>query len=606
MKKIISIVVAAACGGLAWAEGEISLSLQAYSFRTRTFVETVQTAKRLGFKYIESYPGQRIGAGFEGTTDYHGMPPETLQKLKAFLAASGVELVSYGVTGAGSEEEWGKLTDFAKALGIRVIQIEAQANVAALDMAERAAERSGVDVALHNHTQPDGQPQAVLKELEGRGRHIGAGSDIGHWAATGIVPLDGVKLLKGRFLTLHMIDKSDLTAAGRLLPLGSGVCDIAGVLNELKAQGFRGFVTLEDEGDSPSFEEEVAASVRWFRAWEAGELAANGQLKVSALPALWRGFSADSTPDTWHIADPAEEQAALKKKLQTLEMLAIDPASRKGNAPGFANETAEKAFGADAKAKYCQPWTGKVFVSCALAKPEAAVLYTLGSSNDVPERDPSAWSLYGSDDEKDWVLLDHREHEVFVERFFLRGFRIDAPKTCRFYKLEITAHAGDVSVQFSRFALFGRSDAALQQKLAGLKQLEVDGASIKGNKPGYGSEQPEKAFGTNPDTKYCQIWDGKGFVSCALPQPGTAVFYTVGSSNDGPGRDPAAWTLYGSDDGENWTGLDSREDEDFLARKYRRGFEIKSPKQCKYYKLEITANHDNQDMQFSCFALFGK
>ena len=153
--------------------------------------------------------------------------------------------MSYGVTGAGSDEQWRKLMEFSKVLGIGVIQIEAGNDRANLDRAEKAADEFKIKVAIHNHTQAEGLPAAVLKQLEGRGKNIGAGSDIGHWMCANTRPLDGVRLLKGKFVSMHLVDVEAIAAnpSLRAVPYGAGAGEIAAVLDELKAQGYKGFVT---------------------------------------------------------------------------------------------------------------------------------------------------------------------------------------------------------------------------------------------------------------------------------------------------------------------------------------------------------------------------
>src|SRR3954452_14087356 len=61
------------------------LGTQAYSFRLFTLEEALNKADSIGIKYIEGFPGQTIGAGIEGTMDFHmpaGKRDSVLQLLK--------------------------------------------------------------------------------------------------------------------------------------------------------------------------------------------------------------------------------------------------------------------------------------------------------------------------------------------------------------------------------------------------------------------------------------------------------------------------------------------------------------------------------------------
>jgi len=273
MKK--AMIMTAVFGAVLGASAQdIKLALQAYTFRDRTFVKTVETAKRLGIKYIEMYPGQKLGGGMEGNTDFKKIKPETVKQLKKFIDDSGVKVVSYGVTGAGSEEQWGQMAKFAHVIGIKTIQIEMSADRKKFDLAEKMAEKYDLMIAIHNHRQEVGKPEGVLKQLEGRGPRIGAGSDIGHWMRAGVTPLDGVKLLKGRFVTMHLVDVEKIVTKGRSrdVPYGTGAGNLKGVMDELKSQGFKGYVTLEYEHQSPTLEQEVGECVVWFNKYQAGKL----------------------------------------------------------------------------------------------------------------------------------------------------------------------------------------------------------------------------------------------------------------------------------------------------------------------------------------------
>ncbi|MBX3257100.1 MAG: hypothetical protein KF862_23390 [Chitinophagaceae bacterium] len=47
------------------------LGVHAYTFYRFTLFEALEKADRCGLKYIEIFPGQVIGGGIDGTTDYH-------------------------------------------------------------------------------------------------------------------------------------------------------------------------------------------------------------------------------------------------------------------------------------------------------------------------------------------------------------------------------------------------------------------------------------------------------------------------------------------------------------------------------------------------------
>jgi len=288
MNLLVGICLAVALQVGAWAP---RLALQTYTFRDRSFAETVETAHRLGFAWLEAYPGQKLGGGLEGTMR-HTLSPEARQTLKNQLAAAGIRLVVYGVVNVSGESEWRALFGFANDMGIETIQTETGKTAAELDLIGRLAAEYRVKVALHNHTQPLGRPDAVLEQVKGRGPWIGAGSDIGHWVRAGIVPTDGIATLVGQFTAMHLVDVSAFGSTGRVVPYGSGVGRLTEVLDALRQQQFDGVLTCEYERQSPALESEVAACVRWYAAYCAGELTPDGRLAIDGLSALAADVSA--------------------------------------------------------------------------------------------------------------------------------------------------------------------------------------------------------------------------------------------------------------------------------------------------------------------------
>lgn len=68
---------------------------------------------------------------------------------------------------------------------------------------------------------------------------------------------------------------------------------------------------------------------------------------------------------------------------------------------------------------------------------------------------------------------------------------------------------------------------------------------------------------------------------------GTSV---VQGDRDSQAGDPVSWVLQGSNDGESWTVLDDRRDEEFPWRRQTRAFSVANPGSYSFYRLSITKN----------------
>ena len=109
-------------------------------------------------------------------------------------------------------------------------------------------------------------------------------------------------------------------------------------------------------------------------------------------------------------------------------------------------------------------------------------------------------------------------------------------------------------------------------------------------------EGPEKAFDNNLDTKWYSTGGLSGdaqqefpaWVTVEYEEPVTTSQYAIVSGNDTPARDPKAWNLYGSNDGEEFLLLDAQTDVAFSNRIETKYFPLDEEVSYKYYKFEVT------------------
>lgn len=83
--------------------------------------------------------------------------------------------------------------------------------------------------------------------------------------------------------------------------------------------------------------------------------------------------------------------------------------------------------------------------------------------------------------------------------------------------------------------------------------------------------------------------------------------YSITSANDAETRDPRNWTLKASNDGTNWTTLDSRTNQDFPSRFQTRKFTFTNPEPdtgFMFYRLGMT-NNSGDILQLAEWELFG-
>lgn len=254
------------------------LGVQAWTFRDRTAFAAIDTARALGLKYIELYPGQTLAKEFGAAKVAIDMPKEQLVALKSKLAEAGIAVTNFGVVDISKDEAVArKLFVFGKALGIETLSCEPALD--AWDTVEKLCDEFALNVACHDHPKPSTywNPDVVLAAVKGRSKRLGACADTGHWPRSGLVALDCLKKLEGRIISLHFKDIAPADSKGEDQPWGTGASDARGMLAELHRQGFRGVFSIEYEtGAGKELEANVAKCIAFFDQ-VAGELLATGK-----------------------------------------------------------------------------------------------------------------------------------------------------------------------------------------------------------------------------------------------------------------------------------------------------------------------------------------
>lgn len=241
------------------------LSAQTYTFNRFTFFEAVDKTLGAGLNTVEAFNGQQLGGGIEGVMDYKMEPEKRKAVLKA-LKKKGVTLRAFGVVNGNNEEEWKQLFAFAKAMGIKVINSEPKAEF--LPLIGQLADRYKIKVGIHNHPQPTHywNPQVVLDAIAAaNSKYVGACADIGHWVRSGLDPVESLKQYEGHLISLHFKDLAEKSPKTHDVHWGTGVCNVEGVIAELKRQGFKGNISAEYEYNWEDNAGDVKQSVINFR-----------------------------------------------------------------------------------------------------------------------------------------------------------------------------------------------------------------------------------------------------------------------------------------------------------------------------------------------------
>ncbi len=254
------------------ATGGFFIGCQAYTFKEFTVFEAIEKTAEVGGKVIEFYPGQKLSKDEPKTVWDHNASPETIQKVKDQLAKYKIRAVNYGVVSIPKDEAKArKIFDFAKTMGLRAVTTE---SVDAIDTIEKLVKEYDIMVGFHDHPKRPldplykmWDPNYVLSVVNDRDPRIGSCADIGHWVRSGLKPVDCLRILKGRIISSHMKDLNEMGLKAHDVPFGTGVSDIPAVLDELKAQGFEGNISVEYEYHWDNSTPEVGQCIGFVRGY---------------------------------------------------------------------------------------------------------------------------------------------------------------------------------------------------------------------------------------------------------------------------------------------------------------------------------------------------
>ena len=247
-----------------------TISVQCWSLKEFTLWEAIQMSAAAGASAVEVYPGQKIGGDIEGLKDAKlgpDMSDDQIAKVLEYAKSNSITPVNFGVTGIPKDEKEARKTfEFAKKMGLYGVTTE---SLDALDTLEKLAKEYDIKVCFHNHPKPTAMwnPDKTWDAIKDRHANIGFCADVGHWATSGLDPLEVIKKIAPRVHAFHMKDREAVGKWTHDRPFGTGVIDNAAILDEVRKHGFAGNVTIEYEHNWKTNVPEIAQCVGYLRAY---------------------------------------------------------------------------------------------------------------------------------------------------------------------------------------------------------------------------------------------------------------------------------------------------------------------------------------------------
>ena len=238
-------------------------------------------------------------------------------------------------------------------------------------------------------------------------------------------------------------------------------------------------------------------------------------------------------------------------------------------------------------------------------KPREVASYALTTANDNVKykRSPKAWDFYGSLDGEQWVLLDTVEDAGFADNWETKTYTLDKAAEYTYYKFTIKENDGGWGTQLGEIELFNSAGLA--------KEKVFPSISAYGNHETNSAQGYAMVFDGSKDTKWYSIAGSSAtqeyplWVQIETAEAKSIGSYGVCSANDAAYRDPSAWQLFGSNDGEEWTLIDKQTDVTFSSRKQEKKFSLDKVYSFRFLRFQIDAvkgpNENGMQMSELCF-----
>lgn len=254
--------------------GGFAIGPQTGCFKKFSVYESIEKAAKTGAKVVElSHQLKKLDPARPDVVFDFTLSPVEIQRVRQKLEENGLLAVNYGSVPIPREETGArKIFEFAKKMGFYALVTE---SVDSIDIIEKLAREYDIKVGFHNHarrTNPDYKlwdPRNVRSLVENRDPRIGACADVGHWQTSGINAIDGLRILEGRIISVHLKDRPALGPGQHDVVFGTGVTDIGALLAELRRQNFDGNIAIEYEYNWDDSIPDVAQCIGFVRGWTA-------------------------------------------------------------------------------------------------------------------------------------------------------------------------------------------------------------------------------------------------------------------------------------------------------------------------------------------------
>ena len=225
----------------------------------------------------------------------------------------------------------------------------------------------------------------------------------------------------------------------------------------------------------------------------------------------------------------------------------------------------------------------------AIPIPVKVLGFSLVCADDA-QLDPQNFVLYGYEDDGTETQISAKEL-TFPARGTRLTYTITSTKLFKQFRLACT-NANSSSVRLADFELYGAAIAEIDDpNLLAPSSVEATAAGLSN------TELINRVYDGNRTTNYRAAFTEPVSITYQYEEGVSINAYAITANKSEVTRDPADWTLEGSNDGTTWTEIDSRTGETFSQRYATQFYSVEVAEPYSIYRLTVTATNGGNQIQ---------
>ncbi len=287
----------------------------ATAIKGQTLSEALAIADINGVPQVEASSTQLVANEIPKPLDYRLRAGERNAVVYRFREL-GESILAYRVDKLPADADTlRKVFDFAKAINAPLIITGPEAaSIADLD---KVAEEFGINVALESRTNP----KALMATLASHSHRIGISANLDGWMASGVKPVDGLPLTRGRLMYITAADRNSLNTGGKRVELGAGAGNLGDFFLAAYKSGLKPVsISIESPGTT---EAEYVKNLSAFERVMWPAMAERVRVMVDSEPGKIRGKEKLNADERARI-EAAIPKEAIVKPLKPRKLLVTD------------------------------------------------------------------------------------------------------------------------------------------------------------------------------------------------------------------------------------------------------------------------------------------